>query len=433
MKQISKNIILFAICIAFSFSCKKSEEETKPVVVKTNPFKVTITPLTTYQTIAGFGGANRMWGTQSLKPNEASKAFGLNDNQLGLSIFRVRISSNKSEWSIIIEAVKEANKYGVKVLACPWSPPASLKSNKSDIQGHLLPENYKAFKDYINEFIAFMAQNGAKIDVVSIQNEPDWKPNYESCDYTADDFINFLKAPGQIIGAKLAAPESLNFNQNLTNAILLNDEASSKIDIVAGHIYGGGLAKFPLAEQKKKEIWMTEYLLNLNTGNAGAAEWKTYSEAAKWAESITMLKTVHDAMINNWNAYIWWYLQRYYSFIGDGEQNTTNGEVLKRGFAFSHFSKYIRPDFVRIGVDVPANNYLKITAYKKESQIVVVIINPEAFSVKSVQLNGLTPNTAIAYTTTETSTLNKKNLEITNKTVEMDIPPSSVTTIVLNN
>jgi len=139
MKQTLKTILLLIFSFVSSFSCKTSEEANTPVVVKTNPFKVTITPLTTYQTISGFGGANRMWGTQSLKPSEATKAFGLNDNELGLSIFRVRISSNKNEWPIIIEAVKEANKYGVKVLACPWSPPAALKSNNSDIRGYLLP------------------------------------------------------------------------------------------------------------------------------------------------------------------------------------------------------------------------------------------------------------------------------------------------------
>ncbi|MFN3488499.1 MAG: glycosyl hydrolase, partial [Emticicia sp.] len=295
--------------LAFS-GCQKSTADVPADVVKAPPFKVIINPQTTFQTIAGFGGANRMWGTQSLKPAEATKAFGLNENELGLSIFRVRISSNRSEWPIIIEAVKEANKNGVTVLACPWSPPPALKNNKSDIKGHLLPENYKAFKDYINEFIAFMATNGAKIDVVSIQNEPDIKVSYESCDWTAEEMIAFLNAPGQITGAKLAAPESFNFNQNFTNAVLSNEIAAQKIDIVAGHIYGGGLAKFPLAEQKKKEIWMTEYLLNLDTGNTGAAKWSTYSESAKWGETLKMVASVHDAMMNNWNAYIWWYLQR---------------------------------------------------------------------------------------------------------------------------
>jgi O-glycosyl hydrolase len=279
-----------------------------------------------------------------------------------------------------------------------------------------------------------MKSNGATIDVVSIQNEPDWTPTYESCDWTADEMINFLNAPGQITGAKVAAPESLNFNQNMTNAILSNDAAAQKIDIVAGHIYGGGLAKFPLAEQKQKEIWMTEYLLNLNTGNTGAPKWSTYSESAKWGESIKMLVSVHDAMTNNWNAYIWWYLQRYYSFLGDGEEGTTNGAVLKRGFAFSHFSKFIRPGFVRIGTDATLNYYLKISAYKKDTQTVLVIINPEAFPITNVKLNGITQASVAAYTSSETLTMSKKTLSIaTDKSVTFDAPANSVTTIVLGN
>ncbi|MEZ4901977.1 MAG: hypothetical protein R2822_09555 [Spirosomataceae bacterium] len=430
-----KSIRVYFICTFFSvcIACDKNNNSSGGVIPpEPTPLKININPQEVFQTITGFGGANRMWGAQSLKPAEAIKAFGTNEGQLGLSIFRVRLSSNKSEWPIILEAVKEANKHGVKVLASPWSPPPALKNNNSDIRGYLLPENYKAFKDYINEFLAFMTKNGAKIDAVSIQNEPDWNPSYESCDWTADEMINFLKAPGQIVGAQLAAPESLNFNQNFTNALLQNDEAASKLDIVAGHIYGGGLAKFPLAEQKKKEIWMTEYLLNLDSGNAGAAKWITYSEAAKWAESIKMLTSVHDAMTNNWNAYIWWYLQRFYSFIGDGEEGTTNGEILKRGYAFSHFSQFVRPGFVRINAQASSTNFLKITVYKKATQTVLVIINPEGFSIKKVQFDGLNLSSATAYTTTETTTLNKKTLTITNKMVELDMPPTSVTTVVVN-
>jgi glucuronoarabinoxylan endo-1,4-beta-xylanase len=433
MKKTVAPFLYLFISLITIFACKKDNTGGTPVVTKPNPTKVTINPLTTYQTISGFGGANRMWGTQSLKPAEATKAFGLNDGELGLSIFRVRLSSNKMEWSIITEAVKEANKNGVKVLASPWSPPPALKDNNSDIRGILLPQNYTAFKNYINEFIAYQAQNGAKIDVISIQNEPDWKPTYESCDWTADDMINFLKAPGQIVGAKVAAPESLNFSQTMTNAILSNDSAAAKIDIVAGHIYGAGLAKFPLAEQKKKEIWMTEYLLNLNTGNAGAAAWSTYSEGAIWTESLKMLGTVHDAMSNNWNAYIWWYLHRFYSFIGDGEQNTTSGTVLKRGYAFSHFSKYVRPGFVRIGADVPLSSSLQITAYKKDAQTVVVIINPVSSPVSSLLLSGLAPKSVTSYTTSESAVLAKKTPTITDNVIELEMGPFSVTTLVINN
>lgn len=426
MKKVVKTIALLGILTAIG--CKKPADE--PAV---NYLKVNVAPQTTFQTITGFGGANRMWGTASLKPAEAAKAFGTGDNELGLSIFRVRLSSNKNEWPIIVEAVKEANKRNVKVLASPWSPPPALKSNNSDVRGTLLPENYKAFKDYINEFLAFMTSNGAKIDVVSIQNEPDWKPTYESCDWTATDMINFLKAPGQIVGAKLAAPESLNFNQQMTNALLSDPEAARKFDIIAGHLYGGGIGRFPLAEQQKKEIWMTEYLLNLDTGNAGAPKWSTYSETAKWTETMKMLTSVHDAMTSNWNAYIWWYLQRYYSFIGDGEDGTTNGEVLRRGSAFSHFSKFVRPGFVRIDTQADGNYFLKITAYQNGPQTVLVVLNTASSTVKNVQFNGLTPKSATAYTTSETATLVKKELTVAAKAVTFDFPGNSVTTLIINN
>jgi O-glycosyl hydrolase len=426
----TKKTCIYFVLLWLLISCSKSEDVS--VNTDTPTVRLEIIPTVTFQTITGFGGANRMWGTMSLKPAEAQKAFGLGDNELGMSMFRVRISSNKNEWSIIIEAVKEANKRGVQVLASPWSPPPSLKDNNSDIRGVLLPENYTAFKNYINEFLAFMEKNGAKIDVVSIQNEPDWKPAYESCDWTAQEMINFLKAPGDIKGARLAAPESLNFNQAMTNAILNDEEAAKKIDIVAGHTYGSGTAKFPIAEQKKKEIWMTEYLMNLNTGNAGAAKWNTYSESAKWDETIKMLSGIHDAMNVNWNAYIWWYLQRYYSFIGDGEEGTTFGEVLKRGYGYSHFSKFVRPGFVRIDTKSSSSFFLKTTAYKKDNQVVMVIINPDNFIVKNVQIQGLVATKVTSYTTTETVNLEKKDLTIVNKNVSFDMPPKSVSTFIIN-
>lgn len=395
-----------------------------------------ITPTIAHQTISGFGGANRMWGTQSLKPAEAKKAFGLGENELGLSIFRVRISSNKDEWPIIVEAVKEANKYGATVLACPWSPPAALKSNNSDVGGYLLPENYEAFKDYINEYITYMASNGAIIDIVSIQNEPDWQVNYESCDYTANDFIQFFKAPGEIVGAKVAAPESLNFNQTMTNAILSDDIAANSIDIVAGHIYGGGTAKLPLAEQKNKEIWMTEYLLNLNTGNAGAAAWSTYSESAKWTESIAMLKSIHDSMMVNWNAYVWWYLQRYYSFIGDGEQGTVNGEVMKRGIGFSHFSKFIRPGYKRVEAIENPRSGIYVSAYTGEGKTIINAINISGSAVsQQFSIEGTSATSIIPYVTSETLSMQKQTSITIIPEIDgfnVSLPAKSITTFITN-
>lgn len=88
---------------------------------------------------------------------------------------------------------------------------------------------------------------------------------------------------------------------------------------------------------------------------------------------------------------------------------------------------------MRIGMGTLASSYLKITAYKKDNQTIVVMINPEAFAVKTVQLKGLTPKTATSYQTTVSANQTKTTLAVSDNIVELDIPASSVTTVVITN
>jgi len=227
----------FVLTLIFFIGCKKESNNPEPVIV-------TINTGITYQTIAGFGGANRMWGTQFLKPAEAKKAFGTDDTDLGLSIFRVRLASDSTEWPFIVESVKEAQKYGVKILASPWSPPASLKSNNSAIGGYLLPQYYEAFKNHINSFVAYMASNGVDIYAISIQNEPDIQVSYESCSWTSSTMIDFFKNYGHLIeGTKIAAPESFNFNEVIYGGIfsvfILSLVMVNKVLLMVRYLKGG--------------------------------------------------------------------------------------------------------------------------------------------------------------------------------------------------
>ncbi|MCW5910922.1 MAG: hypothetical protein KIT62_07600 [Cyclobacteriaceae bacterium] len=427
-----KYFLYTSLLLAGLMNCSKTEEPPAPGI----PVKLlAIDPATTYQTIAGFGGANQMWGTQFPSASDMKSAFGTDEPDLGLSIFRVRVPSNPDEWSLIVSVTKEAKKYGAKILASPWSPPPALKSNGSEIGGHLPEENYEAFADYLNEFIAYMASNNAGIDVISIQNEPDIQVSYESCDWSVLQMRNFLKNYGHLIaGVKVAAPESFNFNPGFINTVLNDDEATANLDIVAGHIYGSGLASFPIAEQKGKEIWMTEYLLNLNTGQAGMPAWTAYSQEAIWDETLQMLNTVHQAMTHNWNAYVWWYLKRYYSFIGDGTNGTTSGETLKRGYAFSHFSKYVHPGYVRIKAEFQQPNTL-VSAYKGENKTVLVIINTGTTSITNIGLKvaGQTPLSATMYVTSTSVNRDKTILQPQDGNLILALAPKSVTTVVVEN
>lgn len=426
-----KWIPTFILISVVSISCGDDETEiddTKEEIVKTTPgISISYDETVTHQTIAGFGGANQMWGSTFPNASDMAKAFGMGEDQLGFSIFRVRIASNPNEWPAIVNVAKEAQSYGAKILASPWSPPAALKNNNSDVGGHLLQENYQAYVDHINDFLDLMESNGITIHAISIQNEPDIQVSYESCDWASSVMRDFVRDYGdQITKAQLAAPESFNFNQSYTNVLLNDDGATANLDIVAGHIYGGGLNRYELAEQKNKEIWMTEYLLNLDVG-----DWQNASDETKWAETLTMLNTIHEAMNHNWNAYIWWYLKRYYSFIGDGSEGTRNGEILKRGYAFSHFSKFVRPGYERIEAKVGIGSSLQVTAFKGENETVIVIINPGTGSKKIALEVASNVSSSMLYTTDINIDLEPTELLIEDQTITTTISASSVNTIVL--
>lgn len=431
---------LIAICsviLSLLISCSKDSKEVVPdnpsLIVTDN---VTIDASTTYQTISGFGGANAIWGTDYLTSGEMALAFGTGEDGLGLSIFRVRLSSVRSDWAGLAGTIKEVNGYKVKVLASPWSPPAQFKSNNDVVGGgYLLENHYADFAGYINDFIAYMKSQSATVDVVSIQNEPDWKASYEGCEYDANQLFNFVRNfAGSINGAKVLAAESLNFNHNYTDNILNDATAADNISMVAGHLYGSGLAAYPLAEQKGKEIWMTEHLLNLDSGNKPENWTATTDPNTIWSETMDIMQEIHSAMSYNWNAYVWWYIRRYYSFLGDGEKGTTRGQILKRGYAMSQFSKFVRPGYVRVKTtEENASLGLKITAYTGDNKTVVVIVNPSG--LLQPQLNLVTAGSisqATSYTTSVSKNRESAILSPVNNKVQVNLTTNSITTVVIS-
>jgi glucuronoarabinoxylan endo-1,4-beta-xylanase len=88
-------LLVLVFTLALFIGCRKESDSPEPL-----PVTVAINKDSTYQTIAGFGGANRMWGTQFLKPAEAKKAFGTDETDLGLSIYRKRHISALNYFSL---------------------------------------------------------------------------------------------------------------------------------------------------------------------------------------------------------------------------------------------------------------------------------------------------------------------------------------------
>ena len=321
---------------------------------------------TEYQVIRGFGGVNMVGGPGipswetifDMPPEAVDTAFGVDDGDLGLTILRIRVPYDQTKWQDEVATAKRASDLGAIVFATPWSPPTSMKSNGSLVGGELMESAYGTYADFLVAFRDYMQEQGVPIYAISVQNEPDIAVSYESCDWTSGQIVDFLSSQGSRFGdTKLIAAESFNFNHSITDPILNSATAEPQVDIIGGHIYGGGLADYPLARNKGKEVWMTEHFTeSSNDGNV-------------WPLALDVAKELNDSMKANFNAYVWWYIRRSYGLINDDNQ------VTKRGYLMSQYSRFVRPGAVRIGATNPSANDVHVTAYKHDGKLVVVAVN----------------------------------------------------------
>ena len=94
----------------------------------------------------------------------------------------------------LLQAAKKKLGKDIKLFAAPWSPPAWMKTNKSMTQGGaLLHQYYSTWAQYIIKVIRAYKQAGFPIFAVSTQNEPEAVQTWESCIYTGEQELEFIK------------------------------------------------------------------------------------------------------------------------------------------------------------------------------------------------------------------------------------------------
>lgn len=327
---------------------------------------------TKYQTVDGFGGFGQAptWGV-NMTTTEIDKLWGRGAGQMGYTIIRTIIPSDKNSWSGLVSTLKQAQSDGATIFASPWSGPAEYKSTGSLIGGYVLEEHYNDFAKWLNSFVDFMATNGVKIEAVSIQNEPDWNPDYAGTEWSAAQFIKFLTLYGDSIKCKIIAPESLAFRRELSDPILNDSVACSKVDILGGHLYGSmANLDYALARKKNKKIWMTEFLLNDNQSGTNPVN-------ILWSDVFPFAKAINSSMTANMHAWIHYASKRYYGMLGDDQFGTTNGEITKRGYVLSHFAKYVTGKTRIKQILTDPSHSLYTTAYQTANgdSLVLMLIN----------------------------------------------------------
>jgi glucuronoarabinoxylan endo-1,4-beta-xylanase len=358
----------------------------------------------TKQIIRGFGGSSAWHG--ELTDAEADTLF----TALGLSILRVRIDPGGA-WADEIVNAQKAQARGALVFASPWSPPAWMKSNASTINGSLLPQHYGDYVNWLNSF----ASNIPGLYAVSVQNEPNLQPAYESCSWTEQQLFDFIVNFGQSFSTRLMMPETFNYLPSYSDSILSNPAGAANTSICAYHWYGANRNQlWTQAYNLGKDIWMTEHFSNDQT----------------MAAAITTAIDIQKQLtINFANAYVWWWVREPSCNIIEPGGAT----VHRRGYVLGQYAKFVRPGSVRVDATGGASGTY-ISAFVSDGKLVVVAVNSGSSPVaQSFTIQGGTATAMTPYATSDTESLTPgASIAVSNGSFSATLGRKSVTTFVQN-
>jgi len=334
-------------------------------------------PANRFQYIRGYGGMDVAW--ENFPPTtQADTELMYNPDKLGYNILRIMIRPENIDPAKTIaelvakhrpdyyENVKIVNKYGGYVLASPWTPPKEWKSNNSingvtaDGQvGYLLPQYYPQYAQYLREFARNMYDNGAPIYAISIAHEPDDTVSYDGCKWKPEEMRDFFVQQGRFTdgvhgyggGKEISSVLIMNgesaYTPYINLAALQNQQSKAAIDILGRHYYLNNKRSeslwndYPDLLQKgelnginkgRMEVWMTDHYI---TSGMDTRKDSTWPYVWYFLNDIDMV-----IRLNNENAFVWWSGKRCYSMIGDGLYGTTDGAILPRGWALSHYARF---------------------------------------------------------------------------------------------
>lgn len=188
------------------------------------------------------------------------------DNAPDPELAHFSIAPNRGDVIPVAKAALAINPR-LQVMASPWSAPAWMKSNKSLIQGTLLPQYYDAFARYLVKYVDAYAAEGIPIFALTVQNEPDFEPkDYPGMRLNAPARARFIGDHlGPLLAKRSTRTQIFDWDHNWDKpeeplGVLGDAQAGQFVSAVAWHCYGGDVAAqtpvhtaFP-----DKDAYMTE-------------------------------------------------------------------------------------------------------------------------------------------------------------------------------
>ncbi len=331
----------------------------------------------------------------------------------------------------LIPMIKDAmavSKDGFNIVASPWTAPPWMKDNKAYVGGKLLPEYYESFALYFSKYIDAYKAEGIDIWGLTAVNEPHGNGNnWESMHFSPEEETDFVQ---NHLGPKLEADGKgainiLGYDQNRGGLrewvdVMYKDEASSKYYAgTAIHWYESTYDYFPeelqYAHNKSPNKYLieTEGCVDSEIPKWKDDKWYWSKEATDWGWDWAKPENKHlhpkyapvnryardiIGCFNNWvDGWIDWNMVLDKQGGPNWFENwcvapvivdPENDEVYFTPifYTMAHFSRYIRPDALIIGVQKTDDDLMVTAAKNPDGSIAVVVFN-EGNTAKSFALN----------------------------------------------
>jgi glucuronoarabinoxylan endo-1,4-beta-xylanase len=326
--------------------------------------------LSALRNIVGDGGS---WGTRlngptpSIEPKEGIWNWTGDEEQIWL--------------------MKEAASRGcTRYMSTVWSPPAWMKTNGDVIKGRVREDKYQAFAEYLSAYVrGYKEHHGIEIYAISPTNEPEITVDYSSCYWDGEELHEFVRDhlvptfDRDAVKTKLILGEHSTWSEEPALPSLNDPVTAPRIDIVGVHSYvdsrgnpfppiSARTGRLETCSKMIKRIWMTE----VSDGGPNITE---IQDGLYWAK-LLHTHLVEDS-VNAW--FYWWAISNIDDRSALIYLNTDNHTyvVPSRLYTIGHYSRFVRPGYIRLHVTSPSQPGVYLSAYKPRdnSRLVVVAIN----------------------------------------------------------
>lgn len=337
----------------------------------------------------------------------------------------------KDDMDDLIPMIKDAMKAsedGFDIFASPWTAPPWMKDNKEWVGGKLLPKYYDTWALFFSKYVDAYEAEGIPIWGFTVENEPHGNGNnWESMHFTPEEMTDFVM---NHLGPKLEKDGKgdkiiLGYDQNRAglkewvDVMFENEETSKYFDGTAIHWYESTYDYFPEALQyahnkaPDKFLIETEGCVDSEIPKWNDDLWYWSKEATDWgwdwaAEDQKYLHPKYAPVnryardiigcLNNWvDGWVDWNMVLDRQGGPNWFENWCVAPVIVDPdadevyftplfYTMAHFSKYMRPEAMVIGVD-NSDEDLMVSAVKNPDNTIAVALFNEGEVAKSFKLS----------------------------------------------